>query len=208
MNINLNDLGYNIKQLRELNNLTQLDLANILGVTQIAISNYENGKRLPEKEILFKLVDIFNISSIYELIYNNVDTFCYASYIRVLAIHIYNDYEHQYRENEAYWWDYKTETLLNWYEEAIYKLIDEIPKISISKKPFRNGCYRMTKYMYEMYKREKNKYKKENLEYDAADFFYDYHLSKYILPWEDHNKVLFFLQAKSGMKLSTMLYNI
>ena len=56
-------LGYRLRELRKENNLTQEKLGEILGVSKVSVSGYENGNRIPSLEILNKIIDFFNISS-------------------------------------------------------------------------------------------------------------------------------------------------
>ena len=56
-----------IKELRQLNKVSQDDLAKATGLTRQAISNYENNERMPNKEILEKLSNFFNVSVSYIL---------------------------------------------------------------------------------------------------------------------------------------------
>ncbi len=51
-----------IKELRKKQNLTQLELANKIGVVESAISLYESGKREPDISTLIKLADCLNTS--------------------------------------------------------------------------------------------------------------------------------------------------
>lgn len=52
-----------LKKLREESNIRQEDLAAILNISRQAISNYEQGTRLPKDEkILFLIADYFNVS--------------------------------------------------------------------------------------------------------------------------------------------------
>lgn len=60
-NIN-NIIGENIKKYRLLNNMTQEDLSKKLGIAPNTLSNYENGNREPNSDIISKLADIFGIS--------------------------------------------------------------------------------------------------------------------------------------------------
>lgn len=53
--------------LRNSQNLTQSALANILGISQFAISKIENGQRAVSIEILYKLGDYFQVSVDYLL---------------------------------------------------------------------------------------------------------------------------------------------
>lgn len=56
-------LGYRLRELRKENNLTQEKLGQILGVSKVSVSGYENGNRIPSLEILNKIIDFFGISS-------------------------------------------------------------------------------------------------------------------------------------------------
>lgn len=51
-----------LKDLREDNNLTQTQIANLLNVKQNTYSQYENGKRDIPIELLWKLADFYNTS--------------------------------------------------------------------------------------------------------------------------------------------------
>jgi len=56
-----------IKLLRKEYDLTQKQLANILKITDVALSNYELGKRMPDTEMVQKIADYFNVSVDYLL---------------------------------------------------------------------------------------------------------------------------------------------
>lgn len=56
-----------IKELRKQKNITQIQLANYLGVVKSTISLYENENRMPDIETLNKLADYFNVSVDYLL---------------------------------------------------------------------------------------------------------------------------------------------
>lgn len=49
-------IGTRIKEARISKKMTQLELAEKIGVTKGAIANYENGVSIPKHEILFKLM--------------------------------------------------------------------------------------------------------------------------------------------------------
>ena len=51
-----------IKDLREDRDLRQSDLAEITGIDQRTISNYETGKTNPDSYALIKLADFFDVS--------------------------------------------------------------------------------------------------------------------------------------------------
>ena len=55
-------LGQNIKQLRLEKNITQKELASLIGVSQRLISNYENDSATPTVENLIKIADYFKVS--------------------------------------------------------------------------------------------------------------------------------------------------
>ena len=55
-------IGKFIAQIRKERNMTQLDLANILGVTDRAISKWENGRGMPEISLIKPLCDALSIS--------------------------------------------------------------------------------------------------------------------------------------------------
>ena len=55
------DVSKFIKEIRKKNNLTQKDLADKLGVTYQAVSKWENGKNIPDIEILKDISKMFNI---------------------------------------------------------------------------------------------------------------------------------------------------
>lgn len=57
-----NKIGNYIKELRLKNNLSQSDLAKKLSVTNQAISKWENGRGIPDVEMLKQLSVIFNVN--------------------------------------------------------------------------------------------------------------------------------------------------
>lgn len=58
-------VGSRIKELRESKEITRNALANSLGVTVGAISNYENGVSSPKEPILFKIMEILGCDANY-----------------------------------------------------------------------------------------------------------------------------------------------
>lgn len=56
-------IGAKIKLARELNNLTQKQLAEMVGVTSSAITNYENNTSHPKEPILYKLMSALNVDA-------------------------------------------------------------------------------------------------------------------------------------------------
>lgn len=61
------DFGNTLKTLRIRNSLTQLQLAQKLGLTKSVISAYENGIRMPSYDVLIQTARIFNVSTDYLL---------------------------------------------------------------------------------------------------------------------------------------------
>ena len=59
-----------IKYLRQTNNLSQSELAKIIGVSQKSISDYEKQKTQPDIETLIKLADYFHTTIDYILGHN------------------------------------------------------------------------------------------------------------------------------------------
>lgn len=51
-----------IKELRQSRGITQSELARLCGVHQTAVSQWENGRTLPDKNALVRLSDIFGVS--------------------------------------------------------------------------------------------------------------------------------------------------
>ena len=60
--IDLVKIGQKIADLRKNHHMTQNDLAETLFVTHQAISKWENGKSIPNLEILYELTKLFNIT--------------------------------------------------------------------------------------------------------------------------------------------------
>lgn len=60
-------LNENIKKLRMLHHLSQVELAAELGVSKQCVSNWENDNVQPSIEMLIKIVKFFNVSCDYIL---------------------------------------------------------------------------------------------------------------------------------------------
>lgn len=61
------EFGERLRQLRKQKNLTQKQLAELVGVTNSIISFYEVGDRMPSPEMIVKLAKAFNVSTDYLL---------------------------------------------------------------------------------------------------------------------------------------------
>ncbi len=59
----MRDIGRNIRDLREQNNLTQEELADKLFVTRQTVSNYEHGKTRPDVDMIMKIADVLNVDA-------------------------------------------------------------------------------------------------------------------------------------------------
>lgn len=59
----LPEIGKKLKQLRELQKLSQTDLANQLGVSKSVVSSYENSIHYPPYDVLLQLARIFGVST-------------------------------------------------------------------------------------------------------------------------------------------------
>lgn len=56
-----------IKKLRDEKNISQIDLAEYLGISQQALSKWENNKTEPDNDSLIKIAQYFNVSTDYLL---------------------------------------------------------------------------------------------------------------------------------------------
>ncbi|EMS72347.1 helix-turn-helix domain-containing protein [Ruminiclostridium cellobioparum] len=62
-----NILGNNIRKLREKYELTQIEFAKILNISNTTLSQYESGNRIPNDEIKLMIADYFKVSLDYLL---------------------------------------------------------------------------------------------------------------------------------------------
>lgn len=76
-------LGDRIKEQRLINNMTQKDLADFLGVTPKAISFYELNQREPSTDIILKMAQKFNVTTDY--LYGRTSISQLPDYIGVIA---------------------------------------------------------------------------------------------------------------------------
>ncbi len=54
--------GERIALLRDNKQLTQQELANIVGITRAALSHYENNRRKPDYQVIRNIADYFQVS--------------------------------------------------------------------------------------------------------------------------------------------------
>lgn len=64
---NNNNFSEKLLTIRKEKHLTQVELAKKLGVSQVAIHNWENGKRLPSLNKFNNICKVLNVSSEYFL---------------------------------------------------------------------------------------------------------------------------------------------
>ena len=55
-------IGYKLKTLRKTKKLTQVELADLLGVTRATISNYETGRRAPHIKELERIAKLLGVN--------------------------------------------------------------------------------------------------------------------------------------------------
>lgn len=63
----LPEIGTKIKQLRSQRNISQIALAQRLGVSKSVVSSYENSVHLPPYDVLLQMARIFGVSTDYLL---------------------------------------------------------------------------------------------------------------------------------------------
>ena len=75
-----------LKQLRELNHMTQRQTAEAIGCTQGNYSRYETGEREPSIELLVKMAAAFGVSVDYLIGNSDVDDMILSTYERDLIL--------------------------------------------------------------------------------------------------------------------------
>jgi len=73
--------GNQIRKAREAKGLTQKDLADRIGVTASAVTNYENETSHPKKEVLYRMFEALDVDANYlyrDAIAPGFDAFTYA----------------------------------------------------------------------------------------------------------------------------------
>ena len=75
MNFNLENFSYRLTVLLDENNMSQTQLAEKVGTTNVTIWRYINGERIPRIDVVSRIAAVFNVSLDYLLgISDNVDT--------------------------------------------------------------------------------------------------------------------------------------
>ena len=75
-------LGFNIESIRKAHNESQLDLALSIGVCKSAISNYETGQRIPQRDELNAISKHYNIP-VSSLMYGDFSNYSIANDVNV-----------------------------------------------------------------------------------------------------------------------------
>lgn len=86
----MSKFGENLKKLRISKDMTQLEVAELIGVSKSAISMYENSQREPSFEILESIADHFNVP-LSSLISEEDAALFSASSISTIAAHAIDD---------------------------------------------------------------------------------------------------------------------
>lgn len=60
-------LGNRIRNLRDSEDIQQVDFAKKIGVSNVVLSRYESGERKPDYETLIKIADYFDVTTDYLL---------------------------------------------------------------------------------------------------------------------------------------------
>ena len=75
MNFNLENFSYRLTVLLDENNMSQTQLAEKVGTTNVTICRYINCERIPRIDVVSRIAAVFNVSLDYLLgISDNVDT--------------------------------------------------------------------------------------------------------------------------------------
>lgn len=75
MNFNLENFSYRLTVLLDENNMSQTQLAEKVGTTNVTICRYINDERIPRIDVVSRIAAVFNVSLDYLLgISDNVDT--------------------------------------------------------------------------------------------------------------------------------------
>ena len=61
----MTDVGKRLLKLREDKDLKQNEVAKCIGISSVNLSRYEKGKRTPDKEVLHKLAEFYNVKPSY-----------------------------------------------------------------------------------------------------------------------------------------------
>lgn len=100
----MNSFGKRLKHLRQEKGLTQVELGKVFNVTNVAVTKWESDDRFPDKIILIKIADYFNVSLDYLLCRtDNPDAKVYNTTIDGdnIDVEIHKDYPHDLSPEEV-----------------------------------------------------------------------------------------------------------
>lgn len=113
--------GSRLKELREQKHLKQQELAEVLGVKNTAVSNYELGISSPKEEIMFKIFEFFNVTPNY----------MFQDEVKVKLDNLFSQQENRmilkYRTLDSYGQDMVTTVLEKEYERCTADNNEEEP---------------------------------------------------------------------------------
>lgn len=118
-------VGSRIKELRENKDISRSELADKIGVTIGAISNYENEVSSPKEPILFKLMEVLGCDANY-LFQDSIDIPAMKNNISVVE----HDLVKKYRELDSHGKD-MVDTVLQKEYERIVSIKDSLPAAEI-----------------------------------------------------------------------------
>ena len=117
----VNDFGNRLKTLR--GKMSQEEFAKLLDISRGALSFYENGERMPNIEVVFKMCNVFNVSADY-LLGTNINANVDFTYLKDLIADI-NTTEIASHLNNMDEWTAKWRTEA---EKALYKISEDYLK--------------------------------------------------------------------------------
>lgn len=122
--------GKRLKQLRLSKELTQAQLGGIFNVTNVGIAKWESDDRFPDKGVLIKIADYFDVSIDYLLCRtDNPDAKIYTSNVDgdTIELEVNKNYPHNLSPEEV-------ETLINHLKEVGFDVEKLIEKAKDSNK--------------------------------------------------------------------------
>jgi len=115
-------LDKRIKELREKKDMSQAELANILGVAQQTVASWERGKSSPNYEILQSIANFFHVSTDYLL---GRDKITLGEYIRMARQHV--AYSPEYVETLT---GIKADTLISWERNQVVPSSGDLERLA------------------------------------------------------------------------------
>lgn len=126
----MNSFGKRLKYLRQEKGLTQVELGKVFNVTNVGVAKWESDDRFPDKSILVKIADYFDVSTDYLLCRtDNPEAKVYSSIINgdTIDLEIKKNYPHDLSTNEV-------ESLIKQLKDVVFDVEKLIKNIKESKK--------------------------------------------------------------------------